>query len=435
MKKIKETVKNTYDGFINVLKGLGSDKDARQYKSFVKGLRITQALANNLYTYNWLASKVVDIPVNDALRKWRIINISDAEKKEQFEQAEKDYGIKSKLSRALKWSRVFGGSAIIAIIEGQDPSEPLAVDDIQEGSLKNFVVLDRYNIHPGTINRDILSGNFGKPDYYMVSRKGKNIHHSRVLKFHGIIPTIMELEANNYWGVSVFTKMWEAISDSQITSQAIANLVYESSIDVYRIDGFNNLIANQKDELAIKRLKLASEMKSVINGIALDKNDEYEKKQLTFAGLPDIDDRFIQKVSGASNIPVTRLIGISPSGMNATGESDMYNYYDDVQALQENDIRPKLEWLDTIMSMSLFKDPEPIDFTFKALKQLTETEQAEVDLKKAQRDQIYLGENVIEPTDSMSSLAEAGTYPTIDEERVEQEKNAEELDPDFGDLD
>jgi phage-related protein (TIGR01555 family) len=414
------------DGFKNIMKGLGTSKDPRTLNIYQAGMRITQVTANNLYVYNWLAAKVVDIPIDDATRKWRNLLISDADKKKEIEAALKEFDVKGKINTAFKWARIFGGAVILVIIENDDPEEPLVVENIKTDSLKNFIVLDRYNIYPDQINRNILSSNFGNPEYYTVARDGQRIHHSRLYKLNGVLSTIMELEQQNYWGNSIFTTLFEPVSDSQIVSQSISNLIYESNVDVYRINGLNALVAEGQDELVVKRLKLAHEMKSVINGIALDKEDEYDKKANTFATLPDIDDRFVQKVSGASNIPVTKLVGISPSGMNATGESDLLNYDDGVQSIQENDMRPVIDWMDSIiLASSNFGDP--FEYEFRPLKQLTEIEQATVDYQNAQRDQIYLDQDIIESSDVIAELAEQGTYVTIDENRVELEKEIEEL--------
>jgi hypothetical protein len=64
---------------------------------------------------------------------------------------------------------------------------------------------------------------------------------------------------------------------------------------------------------------------------------------------------------------------------------------------------------------------------------MTEAEKADVDLKNAQRDQIYLDQNVIETMDVMSELAENGTYISIDENRVEERKQELELNVEEGD--
>lgn len=414
------------DGFENVLKGLGTRKDARTHVDFNAGRYIDQNIANNLYAYNWLCAKVIDIPVDDAIKKWRQLLISNPQKKEKIELMIKDFDVKNKVDILAKWGRVFGGAAIIAVLEGEDLASPLVVENIKPGSLKNFIVLDRYNIYNDVPVRNVLSENFGEPDYYTVTREGQLIHHSRLMKYNGVIPSIYEYERNNYWGLSFYSRLFEVISDSQITSQSINNLIYESNIDVYKINGLNELVAECKDDLVIKRLQIANEMKSVVNGIALDKEDEYDKKTNTFASLPEIDDRFFQKVAGASDIPVTRLLGISPTGMNATGESDMNNYYDNVKALQENKLRPILDWIDRIIVANAGYDFE-LKYEFLPLKQLSEKEKAEVELQRAQRDQIYESMDVIRQSDVMAQLEKDGTYVTIDEIRVVEEKEEEEL--------
>lgn len=415
------------DGFKNIMKGLGTSKDPRESQVYQKGVKITQSIANDLYVYNWIAAKGVDIPVDDATRKWRSLLIPDADKKKEIEDIMTGLDVKGKISLAMKWARVFGGSAIVIIIEGDDLAEELVIENIKPGTLKNFIVLDRYNIYPSNIDRDILSSNFGKPSYYTVSREGQYIHHSRVIRFDGVVHTIMEAEQNNFWGVSIFTKTWDAISDVGTISQSVINLVYESNVDVFRINGLNSLVAEGKDSVVTSRLRLASEMKSIINGIAIDKDDEYHNKTSTFTNLPEIYESYMQNASGGFDIPLTRFLGVSPSGLNATGAADLLNYYDNVGSMQENVIRPALDIIDPIVMASSFSKNETFEYEFHPLQQLSETEQADVDVKNKDRDIAYIDAGVITELDVIAQLAESGTYVTIDENRVEEEKKLEEL--------
>lgn len=413
-----------FDGFKNILKGLGGVKDARQSRQYHQGMIVTQQTADDLYSYNWLASKVVDIPIDDATREWRNLLISDPEQKKEVEEIFKEFDVKGKFNRASKWARVFGGAVIIMVVDG-DQSEPIDIENIKEGSLQNLLVLDRYNITSGPVDQDITSKNFGQPEFYSIVRKGQQIHHTRVIKFIGQQPTIYQAEQNNFWGLSLFTKLWEPIGDSQETSNSIATLIYESNIDVYKIKGFNELVA-ANDELAVKRLKIIHEMKSIVNGIALDGEDDYEKKSNSFANLHEIDDRFIQKVAGAAEIPVTRLLGVSPAGQNATGESDMRNYYDSVSSIQENYFRPKLDIIDQVILGSAGHTEEFL-YVFNPLQQLTESQQAEVDLKNAQRDQVYLDNGIVEESDIRLQLAANGTYVSLDQARIDEFIQSEEF--------
>ena len=426
-----EKVKQTIDSFKNIIKSLGDpDKDPRTQTTFVKGKLINQQIANDLYVYNWIAAKGVDIPVDDATRKWRNLLISDPEKKKEVEDIMDKFDIKGKINLAMKWSRVFGGAIIIIIIDGENPEEPLDIERIRPDSLKNFIVLDRYSIHPGVINRNILSDNYGNPEFYTVHREGQNIHSSRVVKFNSEVSTLLEAERNNFWGSSIFTKTWDSIADAGQMTQAIGNLVTEANVDVYKIKDLNALVAEGDDATVVNRLKLAHEMKSVVNGIALDSEDGYDKKASTFNTLPEIDDRYMQKVSGSFDIPLTRFLGISPSGLNATGMADLLNYYDNVKSIQENKIKPKLDILDSVV-MASAGIKEALEYEFNPLQQLSETEQAEVDLKNKDRDISYVDAGIIRESDVLANLAENGTYVTIDENRVEEEIKKEELELEF----
>ncbi len=420
----------TNDGFVNILKGLGTAKDARQNNTYIKGIPISMQVADDLYAYNGLASSVVDIPVDDAISKWRRLLIDDAEERKDVEERMKKFGVQDKLSLAMKWARVFGGAGIIIILKTQDLEEPLDLERISPGSLSNLIVLDRYNLNNESPNRNVLSENFGEPEYYTVVRGGQKIHRSRVIRFDGVISSIAEFERNNYWGSSIFTRLYDPISDSQTVSNSISTSVYEANIDVYRINGLNKLVAEQKDNLVVKRLQIMHEMKSLVNGSVIDKEDEFEKKGNKFTDLPEIDDRFMQKVSGISKIPVTKLAGISPAGQNATGESDMNNYYDGVRVVQTNEVGPKLDLLDNVIAQS--EGIKPFEYVWNPLKVPTEAEQATIDNTNADRDGKYLNQGVIKDSDVLAELVENGTYGSIDEARVAELKKMEDEEEELG---
>ena len=59
-------------------------------------------------------------------------------------------------------------------------------------------------------------------------------------------------------------------------------------------------------------------------------------------------------ISGAAEIPATRLFGRSPQGLNATGESDLKIYYEKIGQLQQTYLRPALERLLPVMEISAF---------------------------------------------------------------------------------
>ena len=84
-------------------------------------------------------------------------------------------------------------------------------------------------------------------------------------------------------------------------------------------------------------------------------------------------------VSGAAEIPVTKLFGRSPAGMNATGESDMQNYYDVIEEKQESQLRPIFDKLLPVIYIStLGAVPDDFSYEFNAVRKPKDDEMADL---------------------------------------------------------
>lgn len=420
-KKNKKKYNKANDGFENLLTGLGTSKDSLSHTTFTRGVSLTQnfEFISSLYSQNWLASAVVDIPVNDMTRNWIDIKDEDEKIEDQIDKELTRLKAKQKINQALKWAGAYGGSIIIMMIDdGRDMKEPLTETAVRSKGIKNLIVLDRWRVTVGPLDTNLLSNNFGKPSYYFVSRSGQQIHHSRILRFDGEIKSIEEFERQGYWGNSVFEKTWQPISNSQTVSLEIAAMTKEANIDVYRIEGLNEMVAmGPEGEAAVtKRLQVAHQLKSYINGIALDKNDEYEKKSNTFSGLAEIDDKFLLKVAGARGIPLSKLLGKTDAGLNGNGEGDLKNYYDNISGAQEVEIKDPLQRLLNIIYISEFGKPKQVNFEFNALWQMTQEQESTISLNNANRDAVYLDRGVTSIETIQKQLSSDGTYDSIDDD-------------------
>ena len=413
MAKKKRKNKYTADGFVNIQKGLATAKDHQGKTHYRRSKYFNYNELSTLYSTNWLAANVVDVPVEDSLRNWREITSNNSEK---IMQEEKRLGLQKAIEKAEKWALVFGGAAIVIISDDGELHEPFNINAMSRNGLKRLVVLDRYNLIAQQPNMDILAENYGEPEFYQVAIGGQTVHHSRVIRFDGIEPTIEEKKRNNYWGNSIYEKLYDAISNSQTSTQLINGLLYESNIDVYKIKGLNSLVAQGQDELVVKRIQMAHELKSTVNGIVLDSEDDFVKKGNTFAGLAEIDDKFLQKVAGARGVPVTKLLGISPGGLNATGESDIRNYYDKLSSIQESKYTPKLKKLDEIITASLFGSTQEVEFEWNTLWQMNDKDKAAVELSNAQRDVAYVNAGILTDDEIRPGLRELYTLEDDEEE-------------------
>lgn len=416
----------TLDDFTNFVKGIGTSKDARTHTGFSRGIRISQALANELYVTNAICQNVVNFPIEDAIQNWRTLLIDDSEEKKEVTDSMKLFDVRGKLEQGLKWMRVFGGAVIIPFIFGDNPSTPLDISKIRPGSLRNLVVLDRYRLTVDRVDPDPFSDNFEKPEFYTIltnsiSTTSIRIHHSRVIRLDVRTSTFYESVTENYWGSSIFNTLWNSIAASQNTIQSIENLVYESNIDVFKFDGFNESIKRNSSEAATAKVNIVQEMKSVLNGFVIDMKDSYEKKSNNFSTLPEIYDRFMYNVAGASGIPITRLWGREPAGMSATGDGDEKIYKQLLVRIQENQMRPALDKLDPIILASTVGQGKDFEYIFNPIQPASQAEQLEASLKQSQIDDTYMNMGAIEVLDVQTQLAEAGTYVSMNASRIQKE--------------
>jgi hypothetical protein len=118
--------------------------------------------------------------------------------------------------------------------------------------------------------------------------------------------------------------------------------------------------------------------------------ESYHRDTLNFQGVGVILQLFMMRLSAVADIPVTRLFGRSPAGENATGESDLRNFYDSLATEQENVLLPVLEHFYTLLAQSMGKEP---DFTieFNSLWTASPKEQAETRKIIAETDEIHHG--------------------------------------------
>lgn len=84
-------------------------------------------------------------------------------------------------------------------------------------------------------------------------------------------------------------------------------------MDVLRISGLSNTLTTDRGaEEVHKRFQLAAMMKSFNRMLLLDAQDAYTQKTNHFSGVKDVIEQFMMDISGAADIPATRLFGQSP---------------------------------------------------------------------------------------------------------------------------
>lgn len=394
------------DKLVNLVANLGTERDKASGSVYAPVMLTDQDLSN-AYRGAWLPRKIVDIPPLDGTRRWRGWQATK-EQIEKIEAEEKRLDLRRKVKQALTRARLFGGSAIFIGTGERDTSVPLRPERIGKGGIKYLTVLSKRKLAAGEIEQDPQSELFEKPKWYTLSGSQLKIHPSRLIIFIGaeLPDPEVDMVVDYGWGDSVLQAVFEAIKQSDGTNANVASLVYEAKVDVIKIPDFMQQLQDPAfEKRVLERIRLAAMAKGINGTLLLDKEEDYDSKQASFGALPDVIDRFLQAVAGAADIPATRLLGQAPSGLSATGESDLRNYYDRIQAMQELEIGPALSLADECLIRSaLGIRDKKIHYIWNPLWQPTSTQQSENSKRAAETVKI-LKDSGLFPDEALSKAA------------------------------
>jgi phage-related protein (TIGR01555 family) len=413
----KGSILKFWDSLSNMVSGLGGEKDKTAFTLWTLYV-LSQAQLDAAYRGDWMARKICDIPPDDATREWRYWQAEDEQIK-LIEAEEHRLGIQQKTCDALTLARLYGGALMVMGIGDEDAESPLEIEKVKQGDLQFVHVLGRFDVGTETLERDPLSPYYGEPQAYTVNSQSKGsvkIHPSRVVRFMGNrVPT---LAANtDGWGDSVLQSLAEAIKDSGATLKNIANLVFEAKVDIVNVPDLADTLSNDEyTTRLIERFSNANALKSVINTLVLNEDETWQRVQQTFTGLPEVAQLLLLCTCGAADIPATRFLGQSPTGLTATGESDIRNYYDKISSMQNMKIKPALKRLDNVLMVSaLGKLDDQIYYDWAPLWQLDAVQKADVSLKQAQAFQVDVNANILDINSLRKArenqIIESETYP------------------------
>lgn len=368
-----------------------------------------------MYRGSWLVRKVVDCPADDMTREG--ISVESDMPPDQIDELTEywtNLEIWHRLNLTLKWGRLYGGAVAIIVIDGQDPATPLRINSVGRDMFKGLLVLDRWMLWPHSELVKDPGANFGKPVMYEVVADARSIprmrvHHSRCIRFEGSELPYWQRMAENEWSLSVIEPMWDRMIAFDSATQGAAQLIYKAHLRVLKLPQYRELIATGTSQMinGVHQMIAMIRMMQTNEGLTvIDAEDEFEANAYSFAGLSDMMIQFSQQVSGAADVPMTRLFGQSPAGMNATGESDLRNYYDGIKSQQEFRLRPRIKMLLDISHRSLRGVPLPkgFNFSFKPLWQLQETEKAQIASQTAQSVSQLLQDGVFTPVIAMKEI-------------------------------
>lgn len=160
------------DGYYNVLNKYGTQHDSTEYYQWATGAAVTDAELADLYAGNGLFSTIIDAPADDATKNGIDLGIKDKDLQKRLDDHLQTIHYQSKLAKALKWARLFGGSAVVMLVDdGRLLQDPLNWRDVH--GVEELLVYGRNEVFPLWINgyennpadEDYRKGGTGIPEF------------------------------------------------------------------------------------------------------------------------------------------------------------------------------------------------------------------------------------------------------------------------------
>jgi hypothetical protein len=391
------------------------------------------------YRGSWIVGMAVDAPAKDMTREGVEIQSDDKPDKIQHLQKEAQrLSIWKGICETTKWSRLYGGALGWLMIDGQDTASPLRTETIRQGQFKGIKAIDRWQLQPDLSDIiDDLGPDLGNPRFYDYlpdvgsGLKRMRIHYSRVLRMTGVELPYWQKIGENYWGQSVIERIWDRLISFDSGTMGAAQMLYKAHLRTYKVKDLRQIISTGGEayEGLIKQINAIRAFQSNEGLTLMDADDEFEVHAYAFGGIDLVLLQLGQQLSGALGIPLVRLFGQSPAGLNSTGESDLRMYYDNIRAEQESLLRMPVETIYHVLYRSTFGAAPPQKFTleFAPLWQMTDDQKADVTNKRTAATKAAFDSQIIDKPTALRELRGqsqvTGAFSHITDDQIKAAEN------------
>ena len=327
-----------FTGVFNTLNSHTHDLGQAQFNAFMG----YGALMN--VAQNGMIRACVQTVADDITKKWIAIVGGEEEDKERVDELTdliKQYRLQAVFHEAVTMVGYYGG-AFLFIDTGaadEDLALPLAVTEnsaeLNSDTELSFRVVDPCNVTPCQYNCDNpLAADYMKPRMWYVL--GRRVHASRLLALYDNEPTTLLKPAYNFLGIPRAQILWDYVMHWNEARTYTNDLLKKISLLVVKTD--TDQIFAMQDGIRMFDLKIAALQRFRDNNsiyVCDKEREDVSNVQTSLAGATDIVRQSLENVAAINRTPAVKLLGISPSGFNATGESDITNYYDHIRSQQE----------------------------------------------------------------------------------------------------
>lgn len=397
--------------------------------------------------------KMVGTIAEEMTRKWiKLKTVGDDDKSERIKQlydALERLHVQDKFREAAEHDGYFGGGQIYidvlspknvsAWTDDNELQSKLFISDkkIPKGSLKGFQVIEPVWTYPGVYNaQNPLSPDFYKPTQWFVM--GKTVHASRMIDFVSRqVPDLLKA-SYNFRGLSLIQIAEPYVNNWLRTRDSVSDMIHSFSIPVIGTD-MSQVLQGGGAENLLMRLMMFNQCRDNRGAFARDndpsKPEEVEFVNAPLSGLDTLQAQAQEQMASVSSIPLVKLLGITPNGLNASSDGEIRVFYDYIHSLQQSIFKTPLKRVLDVIQLSEFGDIDPdITFEFEPLYEMSAKEKAEIRKIDADTDAVYIAAGALSANEVREKIAGDPDSPyhsldLSDEIEIDLEED-EEIDPD-----
>lgn len=371
-------------------------------------------------TQNPLIRTGVEMIASEMTEKGWKLTTEKEESREKIKFLESELNrlnVKDMFYKAICNNGYMGGCLVGMDYEGEKPDDlvnaiPLTADGLLGKKIKGLRLLEAFNISPGEYNStNPMSHNYYNPQTWFVM--GVPIHRSRVLYFsQNELPTLLK-PAYNFFGIPLAQTVLDVVSHFTECREAEARLLTKFSLTIFKTN-LNAQILSGADWASIdRRLNHFAKNRNNDGVLLIDKEEEEVDVKITaLSGVREIVSQAMEFVAAMFQEPATKLWGIAPQGMNATGESDLENHYKHISSQQERQLRKPLERLVKILQLIEYGEiDESISVEFNPLSEKSEEAMATLRRTQAETDNLYIAMGALAPEEVREELKTRDNSP------------------------
>lgn len=302
---------------------------------------------SQFYEEDGMARRIVDvIPEEMVTPGFKVDGVKDDK---SFRSRWDELRLNSKIIDALSWSRLFGGSAILAVVA----DNRMLKSPVKPGSqLEDIRVYDRNQITVQERETNARSQRYGEPKIYKISPGGDipefMVHYSRVCIIDGERVSNDRRRANGGWGDSVLNKrLIEAIVDYNYCHELATQLLRRKQQAVWKAKDLALMCDDEEGRYAARlRLAQVDDESGVGKAIGIDATDEeYDVLNSDISGVSEFLQEKIDRIVSLTGIHEIVLKNKNTGGVSASQNTALETFYKLIDRKRTEDYKPVLEFL------------------------------------------------------------------------------------------